>query len=74
MKRENIIKDHKPGDKFIDRIDEDCPLEEFTVISTHRASKKKLESLRESFKNPKVKSFSEKYDLDTGKRKDIDEL
>lgn len=69
MKQENINKIHKVGDKFIDRTDEECPLGEIEVISVHVPSKKKWESFKKSLKEPKIKSFSEKYDLNTGKRK-----
>lgn len=70
MKQENINKVHKVGDKFIDRMDEDCPLGEIEVIGVHIPSKKKWEAFKKSLKEPQVKNFSDKYDLSTGKRKD----
>lgn len=58
------------GDKFIDQSSEDCPFGEIEVVGSYTPSKKKWEAFKKNLKDPKVKSFSEKYDLDTGKRKE----
>ena len=68
MKNEN---ERKVGETYLKRIDEDCPLEEFTVRSI---TEQKMEDIKKFLETKSsARCFSEKYDLDTGKRKDIDE-
>ena len=64
-------KERKVGETYFKRIEEGCPLEEVTVISS---TKQSIEDIKKYLKTKNTaKCFSEKYDLNTGKRKDSDD-
>lgn len=64
-------KERKVGETYFKRVEEGCPLEEITVISS---TKQSIEDIKNYLKTKSTaKCFSEKYDLNTGKRKDSDD-